>query len=107
MPSTRSRQIAEEQTAVHPVLALLVSQGHTVEALRRPELGAERSPDFLVDLDDEPLALEVVRYLARSDVQKAMSRVLLVETALADQLRSESAALGGKLAIGITYAADR
>jgi hypothetical protein len=107
MTLSRSHQRAQERTAVQPVLALLLAQGHTVDGLRRPELGGGRSPDFLFELDRETIALEVVRYMDRSDAQKAMSRVLLVERALADRLRQDSAALGGKIAIGLNYAVDR
>ena len=106
MSADRRRQTVQEQSAAQPIFAFLLAQGHLVTGVRRPELGRGRSPDFLFELDGETIALEVVRYLDRSEAQKAVSRVNLVERALQGLLRPDSVALGAKIVINLRYDVD-
>jgi hypothetical protein len=57
--SERNRMV--EETTAHAVLALLLAEGRAVSDLNRVTEGRSRSPDYLVTIDDERVALEVVR----------------------------------------------
>jgi hypothetical protein len=57
--SERDRMV--EETTAHAVLALLLVEGHGVSDLDRVTEGRGRSPDYLVTIDGERMALEVVR----------------------------------------------
>lgn len=96
----------QERMTAQAVLALLLSEGHAVADMRAPKQGDGRSPDFLLELDGETMALEVTRYLGPAAVQKAASRVELVERAVGDLLREDAREAGGKLVVDIRYAVE-
>ena len=106
MDHDRARLSRQEELTAQPVFATLLSEGHRVVDVHRPRLGGRRSPDFVFRLDREPMALEVVRYLDRSEAQKALSRVLLVEWAIQGRLASDARAARGKIVINLRYSVE-
>ena len=99
----RSRKLEELTCA--SVLAHLRSEGCSVEHPRRPVPGASRSPDFVVDIDGESVAIEVVRFLPPAAVGRAAARLRSIEQALITRLQGDAVAGGVKIVLGVGYAA--
>lgn len=91
----------EEMTA-RAVVAYLRAEGRIVEGPHRPPLGLGRSPDFILNLDGSPAALEVVRFL-EPKVRKAEARVRVVELALKARLRPTVRRTACKLVLRIAF----
>jgi hypothetical protein len=99
----RSRNLEELTCA--SVLAQLRSEGCCVEHPRRPIPGTSRSPDFVVDIDGEPVAIEVVRFLPPAGVGRAAARLRSIDRALKDRLQADALARGVKIVLDVGYAA--
>jgi hypothetical protein len=96
----RSRYL-EDMTA-RAVVAHLMSEGRTVTTYGRPPTGAARSPDFLVTMDQETVAIEVVRFIDEQ-LAKAVGRVRSVELALKARLQPDATRLGLALVLDVSY----
>jgi hypothetical protein len=103
-PQRLRSQKLEEQTCAS-VLAHLRSDGRSVARARRPIPRGSRSPDFVVDVDGEPIAIEVVRFLPPAGVGRAAARLRSIERALKDRLQADAVASGVKIVLDVGYAA--
>ena len=100
----RSRVERDELLVANAIIARLLGHGHTVSGGERPKASEGRSPDFVITLDGQRVALEVVRLLPPPEVGRAESRIREVEWALRSELEADAVALGGRLVANITYA---
>jgi hypothetical protein len=96
----RSRYL-EDMTA-RAVVAHLMSEGRTVTTYARPTIGPARSPDFLVIMDQETVAIEVVRFIDQQ-LAKAVGRVRSVEQALKTRLQTDAIRLGLALVLDVSF----
>lgn len=106
MGQDRSRLANQEELAAQQVFALLLALGHSVTHVRRPPLGQGHSPDFVFQLDGDPIALEVIRYLDRAAAQKGLSRVVLVERALKVRLLPDAVAAQRSIVLHLGYSVE-
>jgi hypothetical protein len=102
-PQRLRSQKLEELTCAS-VLAHLRSEGRSIERPYRPIPGTSRSPDFLVTIDGEPVALEIVRFLPPPEVGKADARIRSIEKELKLRLQADAVAAGTKVVLTVSYA---
>jgi hypothetical protein len=96
----RSRYV-EDMTA-RAVMAHLMSESRNVTTYARPSTGVARSPDFLVTVDQETVAIEVVRFIDEQ-LAKAVGRVRSVEQALKGRLQQDATRLGLALVLNVSF----
>ena len=103
LPSRAERKAHAEQMTAQAVIAQLLSEGRRVGSLRRPALGPNPSPDFLIELDGETVAIEVTWFLHPPDVQKAAAQIQLIERDVKPLLLTDATRLGAKIALSVTF----
>jgi hypothetical protein len=102
--SQRLRSQKLEELTCASILAHLRSEGRPIVNPHRPALRGMRSPDFVVDIGGEPVAIEVVRFLPPPEVGRAAARMRSIERALKDRLQGDAAAARVKIVLDVSYA---
>ena len=99
----RFRIRRREDLVASAVGASLRTEGRVITEPYRPEEGIGRSPDWMLTLDGEPVALEVTRLLPPADVQKARHLMVRIETMARDLLAPIVARMDGQVLVNLAY----
>ena len=104
LPDNRRFRIRRREDLVASAVgASLRTEGRVITEPYRPEEGIGRSPDWMLTLDGEPVALEVTRLLPPADVQKAQHLMVRIETIARDLLAPIVARMDGQVLVNLAY----